>query len=141
MPAFCTPSYLTSPVFGTIRPPLRTVRNQSSSMFSWLSVLSPVVMRKSNGLPVSGPFRTALTRLTSDVEPCVVSASCGRCAPDPMIGCRYSNRSGLCASQMCMSLNCTKLASAVRRASRPALAWTRSVRITVGHPGPAASLR
>ena len=44
-------------------------------------------------------------RFTSEVEPWVRSASCGRCALEPMIGWRYSKRSGLWASQMCMSLN------------------------------------
>ncbi len=61
-----------------IRPPLITVRNQSSSRRELLSVLSPVVMTKDSGAPVAGPPGSALTRSISEITPATDSASWGR---------------------------------------------------------------
>ena len=116
-----------------------TVRYQSSSMCSWLSVLSPVAITIENGSPVYGPPASELTRSTSEDAPRTVSASCGRCALS-MKRARYSNRTGDSVSITCRSVNCTKLASPVRRPSRPDWAAARSPRTTSGQPGPAASL-
>ena len=113
-----------------------TVRYQSSSMSSWLSVLSPVAITMPNGSPVYGPWRTALTRSTSDDAPRTVRASCGRYALS-LYRARYSNRTGDSVSARCRSVNCTKEASPVRRSSRPAPAAASSPRTTSGHPGPA----
>jgi hypothetical protein len=124
-----------------IRPPLRTVRNQSSSISSWLSVLSPVVIMKSIGRLVNGPVWMALILFTRAVDVCWASVSCARKAPAPSNGWVYSKRAGLWVSTMCMSVNWTKQANDVRRSARPAPGVARSDRTTSGHPGPACNLR
>jgi hypothetical protein len=63
---------------GVIRPPLITFRNQSSSVLALLSVLSPVVITKCSGEPVTGAPRSALTRSTSETAPGTDRASWGR---------------------------------------------------------------
>ena len=60
------------------RPPLMIFMNHSSSDFALLSVLSPVVITKCSGEPVTGAPRNALTRSTSEIPPWTVNASCGR---------------------------------------------------------------
>ena len=127
-------------MLGTTVPPESTVWNQLSSANSRLSVLSPVVMTQSKARPVNGPAAIALIRSTSETAPCVVSVSCGRKA-GAWNGWTNSNRAGLCASTMCMSVSCTKEASGARTASRVPPAVASSCRTYRGQPAPSTSGR
>ncbi|MEJ1230291.1 MAG: hypothetical protein WDM88_06240 [Galbitalea sp.] len=112
-------------MFGTIVPPFMIVRNQSISIVSLLSELSPVETTQSNGRPLNGPVPSWLTRFTSWDAAWVPRASCGRNA-ELSVSTMSSKRMGDCASTMCRSVNCTIEASAVRAVSRPVFAVARS---------------
>lgn len=123
-----------------MRPPLMTVRNQSSSVRELLSVLSPVVMANWSGAPVAGAPRKALIRSTSEIAPGTVSASWGRQACTSVER-RYSRRIGCWLSIRCRSVSCTNAASGVRRPARPAFGAARSERTLRLQPAPSPRRR
>ena len=89
---------------------------QRSSLRWVLSALSPVLIAKSSGRPVTGPPGSALSACTMASATCAVSISCGRYAdwngnwvangePGSLYRSRNSTRAGDCASMTCMSVS------------------------------------
>jgi len=70
--------FVWSPESGWIGPPSRMSMFQRTSLYCALSALSPVCSVNASGLPVAGPFFTALMPCTIASATCRVRNSWGR---------------------------------------------------------------